>query len=148
MSTQSTLGTSVPRSAHTNLDLMRDFGFIKEYVKGLGVIGAYVRTYVPRGYLLRAIRTAIRTIRTGIRTYSYPYSDLFVTVFGLFVPFSQGVRPAMAVPPGICPRAATPYLRSGALGYSAHSATYSLGYRLSRSDSLRHASAPVRALVR
>jgi hypothetical protein len=104
---------------------MRDFGFIKEYVKGLGVIGAYVRTYVPPGYLLRAIRT-------GIRTYSFRYSDLLVpcpchshpfscysysvsglirTLSVLFARFSQGVRPAMAVPPGIRPRAATPYRR-------------------------------------
>ena len=140
MSNPSTLGTSVPRSAHTNLDLMRDFGFIKEYVKGLGVIGTHVRTcrcwatpchsyryselFVP---LFGRIRTAIRTIRTGIRTYSYPYSALFVTVFGLFVPFSQGVRPAMAVPPGICPRAATPYLRSGALGVVLCALCYLLG---------------------
>ena len=73
MSTPSTLGTSVPRSAHTNLDLMRDFGFIKEYVKGLGVIGAYVRTYVPRATYSVPFVPVFELILSGIRTDSYPY---------------------------------------------------------------------------
>jgi hypothetical protein len=91
VSTPSTLGASVPRSAHTNLDLMRDFGFIKEYVKGLGVIGTHVRT-----------------CRGATPRHSYRYSDVFVPLFGLirtlsvlFARLAQAVRPAMAVPPGI-----------------------------------------------
>jgi hypothetical protein len=84
---------------------MRDFGFIKEYVKGLGVIGTYARTYVPRGYSVPFV-PLVGLIRTVIRTDSYRhpcYSHASPKQFDRRWPcYRRGYA---------YPRAATPYGR-------------------------------------
>ncbi len=163
MSTPSTLGTSVPRSAHTNLDLMRDFGFIKEYVKGLGVIGTHVRmcrgatpchsyVFVP---LFGVILSGIRTIRTAIRAYSF-------LVRAIRTPRPSGSAGDGRAAGDTPTRGLSYALRSRATRCSTlraplptrlgtlreYSATYSVGYGLSRSDSLRRWSARERSGAR
>jgi hypothetical protein len=111
---------------------MRDFGFIKEYVKGLGVIGAYVRM-CRRGYLLRAIRIRYPDLFVPCPCHSHPFScysyslsGLIRTLSVLFARLSQAVRPANGRAAGDTPEGGYA-LRSGALGVVLCALLYLLG---------------------